>query len=166
MKILVAGVGNIFMRDDGFGVAVARHLARCALPSDVQVTDFGIRGIHLAYELTSGGHDLTLLVDATTRGGPPGTIYVLEPSAESPPAAVVDAHALTPEAVLTLAGTFGGEAGRILIVGCEPADTSPGMELSQAVAQAVPKAADVITEIVHEQIAAAGAAIGKEERTC
>ncbi|GII51883.1 peptidase M52 [Planotetraspora thailandica] len=165
MKILVAGVGNIFLRDDGFGVAVARHLDGADLPEQATVADFGIRGIHLAYELTGGGYDLTILVDATTRGGPPGTLYVLEPDTGTPgpapgashAAALPDAHALTPETVLALAGTFGdGTAAKVLIVGCEPADISPGMDLTATVAQAVPKAADMVTELIHQHLAETG----------
>ncbi|GAA4585014.1 hydrogenase maturation protease [Planotetraspora phitsanulokensis] len=153
MKILVAGVGNIFLRDDGFGVAVARHLADADLPEQARVADFGIRGIHLAYELTGGGYDLTILVDATSRGGAPGTVYVLQPPPEPQrPAALVDAHALTPETVLALAGTFGGGAGQVLIVGCEPADTSPGMELTPPVADAVPRAADLVADLIDQHI--------------
>jgi hydrogenase maturation protease len=175
MKILVAGVGNIFLRDDGFGVAVARHLAGVDLPEQARVADFGIRGIHLAYELTSGGYDLTILVDATARGGPPGTLYVLEPPPDTQRgAAFVDAHALTPETVLALAGTFGGGAGQVVIVGCEPADTSPGMELSAPVADAVRRAAGVIADLIEQRVNAAHApahpsahpSAQQEERTC
>jgi hydrogenase maturation protease len=176
MKILVAGVGNIFLRDDGFGVAVARHLADVDLPEQARVADFGIRGIHLAYELTSGGYDLTILVDATARGGAPGTVYVLEPPDTQRGAALVDAHALTPETVLALAGTFGGGAGQVLIVGCEPADTSPGMELTPPVADAVPRAADVVADLIERHInadhadhadhAPAHPPAQQEERTC
>ncbi|MGH7848434.1 MAG: hydrogenase maturation protease, partial [Candidatus Binatia bacterium] len=73
-KILVAGIGNIFLGDDGFGVEVARELAKRKLPESVRVVDFGIRGFDLAYALLDG-YDLTILVDAAPRGGLPGTLY-------------------------------------------------------------------------------------------
>ncbi|MFB9680346.1 hydrogenase maturation protease [Streptosporangium vulgare] len=171
MRVLVAGVGNVFLGDDGFGVAVVRHLADTDLPGGVEVRDFGIRGIHLAYELTGGGYDTAILVDAVSRDGPPGTLYVLEPSAGAAPGSFVDAHAMTPESVLSLAGTL-GETGRVLLVGCQPADTSPGMELSGPVADAVGVAADLVTELAGQQLAgqqiatAVAAAAHEEERTC
>jgi hydrogenase maturation protease len=149
VKILVAGVGNIFLGDDGFGVEVARRLAEADLPHGVEVGDFGIRGIHLAYELSD--YDVTILVDATARGGSPGTIYALELE-EGQPQAVVDAHGMTPDAVLDLVGVVGGEMRRVLLVGCEPADVSPGMELSPAVAAAVEPAARRVRELIEEEL--------------
>ncbi|WP_440065913.1 hydrogenase maturation protease [Streptosporangium sp. OZ121] len=167
MRVLVAGVGNVFLGDDGFGVAVVRHLAGADLPGGVEVRDFGIRAVHLAYELTGGRYDTTILVDAVSRDGPPGTLYVLEPSAGGAPGSFLDAHSMTPESVLSLVGTLGGEAGRVLLVGCQPADTSPGMELSPPVAGAVGMAADLVTELAGQQITTAvGAAGHEEERTC
>ncbi|GGO17771.1 peptidase M52 [Microbispora rosea subsp. aerata] len=149
MRTLVAGVGNVFLGDDGFGVAVARHLAAAGVPDGVEVGDFGIRGIHLAYELTSG-YDLTILVDAVPSGRAPGTLCVREP-APPEPADFVDAHAMTPDAVLTLAGGLDlPRGGRVLLVGCEPADVTPGMELSPPVAAAVPKAAGLVLELIAE----------------
>jgi hydrogenase maturation protease len=162
MRFLVAGVGNVFLGDDGFGVAVARHLAAREVPDDVVVTDFGIRGVHLAYELTGGGYDCAILVDAVSRGGPPGTLYVLRPSAGETPGTFVDAHDMTPDAVLALAGTLGG-TGKVLLVGCEPADVSPRMELSAPVAEAVQRAADLVLELIPEQIAMASAVAGEKE---
>ncbi|MEV4247994.1 hydrogenase maturation protease [Streptosporangium canum] len=167
MRILLAGVGNVFLGDDGFGVTVARRLAETDLPDGVEVTDFGIRGVHLAYELTGGGYDATILIDAASRDGPPGTLYVLEPSPGECPGSFVDAHAMTPESVLALAGTLGGATGRVLLVGCEPADLSPGMELSPQVADAVGRAVELVLELVGQQIAMACASAGhQEERTC
>ncbi|GHE26763.1 peptidase M52 [Streptosporangium violaceochromogenes] len=164
MRILVAGVGNVFLGDDGFGVAVARYLAGTELPRGVVVTDFGIRGVHLAYELTGGGHDVAILVDTVARGGPPGTLYVIEPRPGDGPAPFLDAHAMTPETVLALAGTLGGETGRVLLVGCEPADLSPGMELSEPVAAAVAPAARLVGELIGEQITSALAGTGRKEK--
>ncbi|MFJ2033721.1 hydrogenase maturation protease [Streptosporangium sp. NPDC087985] len=163
MSILIAGVGNIFLGDDGFGVTVARQLAAMDLPDGVRVTDFGIRGIHLAYELTGGGHDTAIILDAAARGSPPGTLYVLEPSPGECPGSFVDAHAMTPESVLALAGTLGGGTGRILLVGCEPADLSPGMELSAPVADAVGPAVELVLELVRQQLAPVYAGAGHEE---
>lgn len=166
MRILVAGVGNVFLGDDGFGVAVARHLAGAGLPGEVEVRDFGIRGVHLAYELTGGGYDATILVDAVSRGGPPGTLYVLEPSVGDIPGSFADAHSMMPGTVLSLAGVLGGKAGRVLLVGCQPADTSPGVELSPPVADAVARAADLVVELAGQQIAMALTTAGHEgERT-
>ena len=89
-RLLMAGVGNIFLGDDGFGVEVASRLAGAELPDWVRVADYGIRGMHLAYDLASG-YDSAILIDATPRGGEPGTIYVIEP--ERPPAAAAGATA-------------------------------------------------------------------------
>jgi hydrogenase maturation protease len=170
MKILVAGVGNVFLGDDGFGVAVARRLTEpdlgATIPEGVEVADFGIGGVHLAYELTSG-YDLTILVDATPRGTVPGMLCVLEPSPEHGPCAFVDAHAMTPDAVLTLATRlFHGPTGRVLLVGCEPADTSPGMELSPTVAVAVDAAAGLVLELIAQEAGIPVAADREEEGRC
>src|SRR5512133_2745948 len=123
-RMLVAGVGNIFLGDDGFGVEVANRLARETLPEWVRVADYGIRGLHLAYELADGGYETTVLVDAVPRGGPPGTVYLIEPDARALAAgAQADAHSMTPEAVFAAVHALGGNPGRVLIVGCEPSDT-------------------------------------------
>jgi hydrogenase maturation protease len=152
-KILVAGVGNIFLGDDGFGVEVVRRLserpAETELPDGVEVGDFGIRGIHLAYELSS--YDTTILVDATPRGEEPGTLCVLELGKGVSPT-VVNAHGMTPDAVLDLVGVVGGKMGRILLVGCEPADVSPGMELSRPVAAAIEPAVRLVRELIEEEL--------------
>ncbi|MDH2429033.1 hydrogenase maturation protease [Sphaerisporangium sp. TRM90804] len=152
MRILVAGVGNVFLGDDGFGVAVAESLAARPLPEGVVVADFGIRGVHLAYELTGGGYDLAILVDAAARGDPPGTLYVLRPSPGGGPGTFADAHDMTPDAVLALAGALGERATPVLLVACEPADLSPGMELSPPVAGAVGRAADLVCELIGEHL--------------
>jgi hydrogenase maturation protease len=149
VKILVAGVGNVFLGDDGFGVEVARRLADVRLPDVVDVGDFGIRGIHLAYELSD--YDVTILVDATPRGEPPGTIYALELE-QGQPQTVIDAHGMTPDAVLDLVGVVGGEMRRVLLVGCEPADVSPGMDLSPAVTEAIEPAIQLVRELIEEEL--------------
>jgi hydrogenase maturation protease len=121
-RMLVAGVGNIFLGDDGFGVEVAKRLAAAALPGWVRVADFGIRGLHLAYELLDHGYETTILVDATPRGGEPRTVYLIEPDLDAHSTeghSSPDAHAMTPAAVFALLRAIGGPPGRVLIVGCE-----------------------------------------------
>src|SRR5579884_117112 len=121
-SILVAGIGNIFNRDDGFGVAVASRLAMTELPANVRVVDFGIRGFDLVLALLDG-YDLTIFVDTVARGGAPGTLYVIEPElAEASECDIVEnAHGLDPVKVLATATTLGAVPGRVVVVGCEPA---------------------------------------------
>jgi hydrogenase maturation protease len=151
--MMVAGVGNVFLGDDGFGVEVARRLASVALPEWVRVADFGIRGLHLAYELLDGGYATTVLVDVTPRGGEPGTVYLIEPDLGAPgaPPARADAHGMHPEAVLALLRALGGSAGRVLIVGCEPARMEEEMGLSAPVARAVDEAVALVLEVVRRE---------------
>jgi hydrogenase maturation protease len=154
--ILVAGVGNVFLGDDGFGVAVAERLATEELPAAVRVEDFGIRGVHLAYELLNG-YDLAILVDAVARGGEPGTIYVIEPEAGDPPASGcvpgLDGHGMQPEAVIRLLATLGGDPSSILVVGCEPGVTEERVGLSEPVAAAVEPAAGLIRDLIGQAVA-------------
>jgi len=156
-RVLVAGVGNIFLADDGFGVEVVRRLCDQDLPPWVQVTDFGIGGIHLAYELLED-YAAAILVDATPRGGEPGTIYVIEPeqsrgiegSGDVPltlAAAVTDAHAMEPGSVLSLVERIGG-GRRVLVVGCEPAELDERIGLSPPVASAVDEAVRVVCSLI------------------
>jgi hydrogenase maturation protease len=157
-RTLVAGVGNIFQRDDAFGVEVIRLLAeRPPGPPGVQIRDFGIRGVHLVYDLLDGC-DLFVLVDAAARGDEPGTVTVLEveprsaaaDGGDSATAPVIDAHGLTPDDIFALLASLGGRPGRSLVVACEPADTSPGMGLSDPVQAALPHAVAAVEEILHE----------------
>ncbi len=106
-KILVAGIGNIFLSDDGFGVEVVRRLAGRDIPDGVKVADFGIRGIHLAYELLEG-YEKLILIDALSRGDPPGTIYTLEPDDVAASGAIPDAHGMEPLAVFAYLASIGG----------------------------------------------------------
>jgi hydrogenase maturation protease len=155
-RTLVAGVGNIFLGDDGFGVEVIRRLAERPMPDGVQVADIGIRGIHLAYELLDGC-ELLVLVDAAARGEPPGTVSVIEVDADTPPPpglAVIDAHGLAPDDVFALLDRVGSRPARTLVVACEPENLNPGIGLSPAVQEAVPHAARVVEEIVGKQSAA------------
>ena len=122
-KILVAGIGNIFLGDDAFGVEVARRLSSSIVPAGVRVADFGIRGLDLAYALLDG-YEIAILVDAYPHGEQPGTVYVVEPRVETAAAdksaAVVDGHGMDPVRVLQLAASMGGTLPRVLLVGCEP----------------------------------------------
>jgi len=151
-RTLVAGVGNVFLRDDAFGVEVIQLLARRPHPSGVEIRDFGIRGVHLVYELLDGC-DLFVLVDAAARGEEPGTVTVLEvdlPGPDSPdsPQPVIDAHSLTPDSIFALLSSLGGHPGRSLVVACEPADVSAGMGLSEPVREAVPHAVRAVQDIL------------------
>jgi hydrogenase maturation protease len=162
-RTLIAGIGNIFLSDDGFGVEVARRLATAPLPAGVTVTDYGIRGMHLAYDLASG-FDAAILVDATSRGGAPGTIYVIEPDLPSGPAEpavgsdphpVLDAHGMEPDVVLGLLDLLGGDRpGRITVVGCEPASVSEGMGLSEPVAASLDEAVRIVLRLAAGETAA------------
>ena len=155
-RVLVAGVGNIFLGDDGFGSAVARRLAGASLPEGVRVADYGTSGMHLAYDL-AGGYETAILIDASPRGETPGTVTVLEvdPAHRQQLAAdglatsrLFDSHGMQPDLVLGVLDMLGGEARRILVVCCEPASTSYGMELSEPVAAAVGEAARIVTDLV------------------
>ena len=157
-RTLVACLGNIFLSDDGFGVEVARRLGREELPGGTTVTDYGIRGMHLAYDLAQGW-DATILVDAVQRGGEPGTVYLIEPEPRpltdgdgpSPgltESMLFDPHGMQPDVMLGLTGTLGAEAGRVLVVGCEPASVVEGIGLSEPVAAAVDEAARVVMDLV------------------
>jgi hydrogenase maturation protease len=150
-RIVVAGVGNIFLGDDGFGVEVVRHLDRQRLPAGVEVVDVGIRGVHLAYDLLDGC-DLLILVDTAARGEPPGTVSVLEPRPgdDRAGAPLIDPHSLAPDDVLALLRRLGGQPARTLVVACEPADLGAGMELSAPVRAAVPEAVRLVETILKE----------------
>ncbi|GAA2804565.1 hydrogenase maturation protease [Saccharopolyspora taberi] len=147
MKILVAGVGNVFLGDDGFGVAVADRLAGDP-PAGARVEDFGIRGVHLAYELMNG-YDVLVLVDAVARGEVPGTVSVIEPDlAAIDPSPGMDAHGMNPDSVLTCCRGLGVPLGRVLVVGCEPADCSYRWGLTEQVAESVPAAVITVRNLV------------------
>ena len=146
-RVLVAGIGNIFLSDDGFGVEVIKELEGAGLPPWVQIADYGIAGMHLAYDLL-GGYDTTILLDATPHGRPPGTLSLIEADTEDLAAAsAIDAHGMQPDAVFRLLRLLGGDAGRVLVVGCEPACLDGGIGLSPAVEAAVPAAVRAVTEL-------------------
>lgn len=156
-RVLVAGIGNIFLGDDGFGVEVIRRL-QGSLPANVCVADFGIRGFDLALELMEG-YDTSILVDAAKRGGAPGSIYVIEPDLEelhSLGHIQPDGHSLDPVKILALTQSMGGSLKKILIVGCEPSscDDEEGgcMGLTAAVEAAVPEAVRAIESLVERSL--------------
>ena len=150
MRVLVAGIGNIFLGDDGFGGEVIKRLP--ALPDQVRVADYGISGMHLAYDLAEG-YDTVILIDAAPRGGSPGTLTVVEVHPQDEPAAgLFDAHGMQPDVVLGMLGSLGGRLGRILVVGCEPATVDYGMGLSEPVARAVDEAARIVLDLVKEAV--------------
>ena len=154
-KILIAGIGNIFMGDDGFGVEVAGSLANHSFPAGVRVTDFGIRGFDLAYALMEG-YETTILVDAYPGESRPGTLFVIEPDlkglrSEESQQGFIEPHAMNPLNVLRMAQKMGGELKRVLVVGCVPATLGPEegqMGLSEPVAAAVGEAVKLIDSLV------------------
>jgi hydrogenase maturation protease len=156
-RVLVAGVGNIFLGDDGFGVEVARRLKETALPDGVQVGDYGTSGMHLAYDLADHGYQTTILIDAAPRGETPGTLTVLEVRPEDRASLATaggpqlfNGHGMQPEVVLGVLDMLGAEPGRILVVACEPASAGPGMSLSAPVGAAVTEAVALVTRLVTE----------------
>jgi hydrogenase maturation protease len=158
-RVLVAGVGNIFLGDDGFGVEVARRLGAETFPDGVDVADFGIRGVHLAYQLLEG-YDTLILIDAAARGEPPGTIFVLEPDFDhaetlerTESGFLIDAHGMDPEMVLGMLKDLGGKVGRVVIVGCEPAEIDERMGLSAVVERAAGEACGVVRRLVEQEMA-------------
>jgi hydrogenase maturation protease len=151
--VLVAGIGNIFLGDDGFGVEVVRRLGELQLPANVRVADFGIRGFDLAYALLDG-YETTILVDACPRGEAPGTLYVVEPDLkvlDAAPPTVADAHVMNPMAVLRMARAMSIEVKNVLLVGCEP-ETLGGEEgqmgLSATVEGAIQPAIQLIKSLI------------------
>jgi hydrogenase maturation protease len=160
-QILIAGIGNIFLGDDGFGVEVVHRLAVCQLPAEVRVIDFGIRGLDLAYALQDG-YETTILIDAYPHGKPPGTVSVVEPDANEITASevsFVEPHSMHPMNVLRMASAMNGSLKRVLLVGCEPATLGGDqghMGLSEpveaAVAEAVTATVSLVTRILNGEL--------------
>ena len=155
-RILIAGIGNIFLGDDGFGVEVVRRLAGREWPEGVQVKDFGIRGMDLAYALQDE-YELVVFVDATPRGGEPGTVYLIEPEVEDDGNVSLDTHGMDPVKVIKLSRALGARPTRTLVVGCEPQVVLGGedydemlMELSKPVRVAVDEAVKLVESLVEE----------------
>jgi hydrogenase maturation protease len=154
-SILVAGIGNIFLGDDAFGVEVVRRMAGLKLPESVRVADFGIRGFDLAYALQDG-YETTILVDACPHGEAPGTLYVIEPDLKvlddpDAPPATVEAHAMNPMNVLRMARAMNIEVKNVLLVGCEP-ETLGGEEGQMGLSAPVDAAVDEAVKLVESLV--------------
>ena len=154
-QILIAGIGNAWLRDDGFGGEVARLLAERELPEGVQVMDFGSGGLDLAYEVMRG-YDALILVDVSRQGSAPGTLYVMEASEDEVEGNIedgqmLDPHGMDPQTVLRFVKYVGGWPGRVLVVACEPEVVEDvGLGLSASVQAAVGRAVDVVLDTVTE----------------
>jgi hydrogenase maturation protease len=153
VQILVAGIGNAFLRDDGFGGEVAKQLEARKLPDGVHVFDFGTGGLDLAYEVMRG-YDALVLIDISRQGDVPGTLYVMEPEESEAAAGIEDGdalnpHAMDPESVLRFVRTVGGWPGKVVVIACEPSSVEAmGFGLSDEVAAAVGGAVDLVIETV------------------
>ena len=148
-RVLVAGIGNIFLGDDGFGVEVVKHIDTRGLPDSVSVADFGIRGVHLSYELLDG-YDALVLIDAMPLGEPPGTVVTFEPDVDAVDPSSVEAHSMSPAVVLGLLAGLGGQVPRVVVVGCQPLSVDEGIGLSDAVASAVAPAAETVRHVLDD----------------
>ena len=155
-RVLIAGIGNVFLGDDGFGVEVVKRLAGRELPEDVEVKDFGIRGMDLVYALQDD-YEVVVFVDATPRGEEPGTVYLLEPEIEEDGEVMLDTHGMDPVKVIKFARALGAKPTRTLVVGCEPQVVISGedyeemlMELSEPVCAAVEEAVKVVESLVEK----------------
>jgi hydrogenase maturation protease len=154
-QILVAGIGNAWLRDDGFGGEVAKRLAERDLPAGVEVVDFGTGGLDLAYEVMRG-YDALVLIDVSRQGGEPGTLYVMEPDEADIAAGIedgemVDPHGMDPQTVLRFVRAVGGWPGKVVIIACEPGEVGEmGLGLSEHVTAAVGHAVDLVVATVGE----------------
>jgi hydrogenase maturation protease len=154
-RILVAGIGNAWLKDDGFGGEVVKRLESRALPEGAAVFDFGTGGLDLAYEVMRG-YDALLLIDVSRQGGEPGTLYVMEALKDDVEAGIEDGqminpHAMDPQTVLRFVKTLGAWPGKVVVVACEPAEVEEmGMGLSPAVQSAVDAAVGVVIETIEE----------------
>ena len=161
-RMLIAGVGNVFLSDDAFGVEVVRQMAGTSLPKGVELVDFGIRGVHLAYQLLDG-YDVLVLIDAAPRGESPGTVALLEvnqaevgdarAAVSEGWAPLVDAHGMEPGSILKMLGSLGGQVGKVLVVACEPESVEEGLGLSEPVQAAVPHAVALVNRIMQSDYA-------------
>jgi hydrogenase maturation protease len=154
-QILVAGVGNAWLRDDGFGGAVAKALSERDLADGVHVMDFGTGGLDLAYEVMRG-YDALILLDVSRQGGEPGTLYVMEASEEDVEGGIedgqmIDPHGMDPQTVLRFVKYVGGWPGRVVVIACEPAEVEDvGFGLSEAVQASVERAVGVVLDTIAE----------------
>ena len=163
-SILIAGVGNIFLGDDAFGVEVVRALGTRRLPEGVVVADYGIRGFDLAYALLDPW-DSVVIVDALPRGGAPGTLYTIEPDLESlrdapPGETMINPHGMDPVRVLQLAFSMGTVRAHVTVVGCEPKDFGDELEgrmgLSEVVQSSIPGAVEMVESVIRRILAESG----------
>ncbi|HEX4010525.1 MAG TPA: hydrogenase maturation protease [Solirubrobacteraceae bacterium] len=154
-SILIAGVGNAWLRDDGFGGAVARRLGELDLPAGVQVMDAGTGGLDLAYEVMRG-YDALVIIDVSMQGGEPGTLYVMEPEEAAVPAGIEDGdtinpHAMDPQTVLRFVKSVGAWPGRVVVIACEPGEVQEmGWGLSDQVQGAIDRAIALVLETVDD----------------
>ena len=154
-QILVAAVGNLWMRDDGFGGEVAKRLQGRELPAGVHVSDFGTGGLDLAYEVMRG-YDALILIDISRQGGEPGTLYVMEADEDSVEGAIEDGetinpHAMDPQSVLRFVKAVGGWPGQVIVIACEPAVVEEmGIGLSESVEAVVDQAVELVESTVDE----------------
>jgi hydrogenase maturation protease len=158
VKTLVAGIGNIFLGDDGFGVEVVKHIHLDSIPTELResttVSDYGIRGVHLAYELLED-YDALVLIDAMPLGEPPGTVAIFEPDVDQIDPAGVDAHSMSPAVVLGLLAGMGGRVPRVVVVGCQPLTIDEGIGLSEPVAMAVIPAVEIVCRVLTDMYSTA-----------
>jgi hydrogenase maturation protease len=162
-QVLIAGIGNASLGDDGFGVEVVRRLAGEPLPAGVRLAGFGDRGLHLADELLDGDYERVILVDATPRGGVPGMVYLSRPDPAELGAVrdqTADGHGVTPRALFSLLRSVGACTGRLLVVGCEP----QAIEEQAGLTPPVEAAVDEAVELVLAWLAAEGAPIDARQR--
>ena len=154
-QVLVAAVGNLWLRDDGFGGEVAKRLQERELPKGVHVFDFGTGGLDLAYEVMRG-YDALILVDVSRQGGEPGTLYVMEADEGSVEGAIEDGetinpHAMDPQTVLRFVKAVGGWPGKVVVIACEPAVVEEmGIGLSESVEGVVDQAVELVESTVGE----------------
>ena len=152
-RILIAGIGNSWLKDDGFGGAVVERLGGRELPEEAAVFDFGTGGLDLAYEVMRG-YDALVLVDVSRQGGEPGTLYVMEPSEEDVEAGiedgqVIDPHGMDPQTVLRFVKTLGAWPGRVVVIACEPVSVE---EMEIGLSPQVEAAVEGAVELVLEQV--------------
>jgi hydrogenase maturation protease len=161
-SVLVAGVGNAWLRDDGFGGEVVRRLSTRELPAGVSVMDAGTGGLDLAYEVMRG-YDALVILDVSKQGGEPGTLYVIEPDEASTDGGIEDGetinpHSMDPQTVLRFVKSIGAWPGRVMVIACEPAEVEEmGWGLSDEVEKAVDRAAELVLETATGLLAGAAA---------
>lgn len=151
MTVLVAGIGNLFLSDDGFGSEVARRLAQGSVPEGVKVVDYGIRGMHLAFDLLDG-YEALIVVDALPGKGSPGDLTVLRVGPDDLGDSELDAHGMAPVSVLASLGRLGGALPPTYVIGCQPAGVEEGIGLSPEVEASVDRAVTLVHEVLLEQL--------------